>query len=148
MGHPLLMHNYGKNGYFMTSNPIHKSSILRHSVVSSCLICLQKYVPFSCLCLPITFMVTLKESHAVTDCFMQKEGTESLQASRVTQVLNYFPRHAIFCVFPLRRDNYVVSSNVQGTCLWAVIHEVKHNLRQGMVCLVLVKHFFEKFQVP
>lgn len=26
--HPRLMHNYGKNGHFMTSNPIHKPSTL------------------------------------------------------------------------------------------------------------------------
>lgn len=48
----------------------------------------------------------------------------------------------------MARDNEVVSLNVHRACLWAIIHGVKHNLGQGMVCLDLATRFFEKFQVP
>lgn len=100
---PLSMHNYGENEHFMTSNPFHKTIAQKLPRALHCQSHLWKQVLFSCLWLPVRFVVSLKKSYPITDCFMQKEGAEPLKVTSVTQVLNYFSQYVIFCVFPLLR---------------------------------------------
>lgn len=78
---------------------LHKNCLMLYTCQSH----LWKQVLFSCLWLPVRFVVSLKKSYPITDCFMQKEGAEPLKATSVTQVLNYFPQYVIFCAFPLLR---------------------------------------------
>lgn len=52
---------------------------------------------------PVQFVVSLKKSHPITDCFMQKEGTEPLNVTSVTQVLNYFSQCVRFRAFRLAK---------------------------------------------
>lgn len=138
------MHNYGKNGYFMTSNTIHKPSILRHPVVFSWQSYLQKYVQFSCCACPLHSWSPLRRAtyywllHA-------KRGSSAITGFQSdTGAELRPPLWYILCVPTKERDNEVVSLNMQGACLWAIIHEVKHNLRQGMVCLIFSEAFLWK----
>lgn len=92
-----------ENEHFMTSNPFHKTIAQKLPRALHRQSHLWKQVLFSCLWLPVRFVVSLKKSYPITDCFMQKEGAEPLKATSVTQVLNYFSQYVIFCVFPLLR---------------------------------------------